>query len=373
MKIYQNLWKDGKWETPLQKFSDADLLLLFFSPKSLKPPLLQEIRSSAPDAFLFGCSTAGEIYKQTVHETSISLTAIDLESTQIQTAKIHLPQFSNSYFAGKKLGTALPPEGLRHVLVLAEGIEINGSELVRGLKESLPDDVMVTGGLAGDDDRFSETEILWNELQAKGSVGAIGFYGENLKIGHASLGGWDPFGPERIITKADKNILYELDGKPALELYKKYLGQHAADLPASALLFPLQLNLQGSQGPVRTILGINEEDGSMTFAGDMPVGARTVLMKANFDRLIEGASQAAHESISIAQSRPELAILISCVGRRLVLKQRTEEEVEAVAAILGGQSALCGFYSYGEISPMLKTNSPCELHNQTMTITTLSE
>ena len=188
------------------------------------------------------------------------------------------------------------------------------------------------------------------------------------------MGGWDPFVPERKITRSSGNVLHELDGQSALALYKKYLGPQAAELPASGLLFPLSLRVREDEtGIVRTILGINEEEQSITFAGDVPEGAYVRLMKANFDRLIDGASQAAQASYTtIGASSPDLAILISCVGRKLVLKQRIEEEVESVREILGDRTVLTGFYSYGEISPF-SPSATCELHNQTMTITTFSE
>jgi hypothetical protein len=206
------------------------------------------------------------------------------------------------------------------------------------------------------------------------TVGILGFYGGALRVGYASLGGWDAFGPERMVTKSEGNVLYELDGKSALQLYKTYLGEHAAGLPATGLLFPLSIRQEGHPTPVvRTILSIDEDAQSMTFAGDVPEGAHAQLMKANFDRLIDGAhgaAEATHEAVG--SSSPELAILISCVGRKLVLKQRVEEEVESVREVLGDSTMLAGFYSYGEISPFTPS-AKCELHNQTMTITTFSE
>jgi hypothetical protein len=120
-------------------------------------------------------------------------------------------------------------------------------------------------------------------------------------------------------------------------------------------------------------MAIDEENQSMTFAGDMPEGGYARLMKANFDRLIDGAGDAAHAtSETLGASKPELALLISCVGRKLVLKQRVEEEVEGVRDVLGEDTVLAGFYSYGEICPH-GAFTQCELHNQTMTITTFSE
>jgi hypothetical protein len=151
------------------------------------------------------------------------------------------------------------------------------------------------------------------------------------------------------------------------------LGEHAAGLPASGLLFPLNLRTESDDTPVvRTILAIDEETQSLTFAGDIPEGSYVRLNEANFDRLIKGAEGAAEKTMLDTKSSPDLAILISCVGRKLVLKQMIEEEVESVKEVLGQNTTLCGFYSYGEISPFSK-NAKCELHNQTMTITTFKE
>jgi hypothetical protein len=250
---------------------------------------------------------------------------------------------------------------------------VNGSDLVRGMLGSLPQGVQITGGLAGDGARFETTYIIAGETPIAGSIGAIGFYGDNIQVGYGSLGGWDPFGPQRIITRSTGNVLHELDGKPALDLYKSYLGEHAAGLPATGLLFPLSIRRKGDQETlVRTILAVDEQAQTLTFAGDVPEGATAQLMKANFDRLVEGASGAAKASAEgIRGSKPDLAILVSCVGRKLVLKQRIEEEVEAVQEVLG-DGVMTGFYSYGEIAPTAPTAN-CQLHNQTMTITAISE
>jgi hypothetical protein len=232
----------------------------------------------------------------------------------------------------------------------------------------------VTGGLSGDGTAFERTVLVVGAELRERMVSAVGFVGERLHIGYGSVGGWDPFGPERIVTRAEGNVLYELDGQSALALYRKYLGEQAGDLPASGLLFPLSIRAdRSSRGIVRTILAISDTDQSMTFAGDIPNGSLAQLMRANFDRLVEGASGAARISVNPPVDRgPKHAKLIGCVGRKMVLKQRVEEEVEAVQDIVGPDTVLTGFYSYGEIAPFSPT-ARCELHNQTMTITTWSE
>lgn len=374
MQIYQNQQLNQKWKQTLEPRSGYNLVMVFIATSAIKPEVLIELKKAFPGAFIAGCSTAGEIFGSTVSDNSISITAIKFENSSIKTVSTDITDPDKCFEAGVSIGRQLDHENLRHVLVFSEGLHVNGSELVMGINNCLPETVLATGGLAADGDTFNSTYIIWDAQFKQKTVGAIGFYGDSIKIGHGSIGGWDTFGPDRKITRSTGNILYEIDGQSALQLYKKYLGPQAKNLPASALLFPLQLKTGGKSGPVRTVLGIDEKNQSMTFAGDMPEGALACLMKANFDRLIDGATEAARgANATLINSNPQLAVLISCVGRKLVLKQRIEEEVEAVAEVLGNQTKLCGFYSYGEISPMTANNNHCELHNQTMTITTFSE
>jgi hypothetical protein len=352
----------------------AQLILLFGGIEAMQVSCCEELQRFHPTAQIFGCTTAGEIFQTQVLEEALVATAIQFEQTQVKGFEIHLSPEENSFAVGDRLGRQIPPQHLVHVFVLSDGLRVNGSELVRGLSQHLPLGVTITGGLAGDGDRFQQTQVMWNGRLQSGKVVAVGLYGDRLKVGYGSFGGWEPFGPKRQITKSDGNVLYELDGEPALTLYKRYLGDHAANLPASGLLFPLSLQVESDDRYlVRTILAVHEAEQSLTFAGDVPEGTTAQLMKASFDRLVDGAMQAASISLQpLAGTAPELAILISCVGRKLLLNQRIEEEVEGVQVVLGDRTPLTGFYSYGEISPFAPGAS-CELHNQTMTITTLVE
>jgi hypothetical protein len=378
MKIEQTRWMAPKgWEPapPGKLGEDAHLVLLFGSTSLLKEQKnLAEIKRSYPNALLFGCSTSGEICGTQVFDDSLVVTAVHFEHTRLQGTRIKISDVGGSFQAGERLAQSLDKEGLVHVFVLSDGLNVNGSELVAGLTKHLPAHVTVTGGLSGDGARFQETLVFRDGAPEKNVIATLGLYSSRLKVGYGSLGGWDPFGPERLITRSKANVLYELDGKSALELYKTYLGEHAKGLPATGLLFPLSLRTKDREtSVVRTILSINEEEQSMMFAGDVPEGAYARFMKANFDRIIDGAVGAAKTSYEAAgAASPDLAVLVSCVGRKLILKQRTEEEVEGVRDILGDRTVLTGFYSYGEIAPFTP-GAKCDLHNQTMTITTFSE
>ncbi|HSH92446.1 MAG TPA: FIST N-terminal domain-containing protein [Ramlibacter sp.] len=389
MKIEQRKWTSSLGWTPAHpgNFAGSVQLVFVFGAAAIlrHPRTSAAIRNDYPNAIVFGCSTSGEICGTDVSDDSLVATAVHFQYTQLRRAQVNVPSMAASFPAGEQIGKQLPAalhnaatgndERLVHVLTLTDGLKVNGSEFVAGLVKQLPRGVAVTGGMAGDGVRFGETLVYRDSMAESGAIAAIGLYGPRLKVGFGSLGGWDVFGTERLVTGSKSNVLYELDGVPALALYKEFLGEGAArGLPATGLLFPLSIRTNEDEPPVvRTILSVDEDTQSITFAGDIPEGSYACLMKANFERLIDGATGAAqicHEALQ--SSAPDLALLISCVGRRLVLKERSDVEVKAVRDVLGGTATLAGFYSYGEISPFTP-GARCELHNQTMTITTLTE
>jgi hypothetical protein len=374
MITYQSIYQDKHWTPKIEANLNVQLVLLFGGRKlAADQAIRNHIASQYPNADIIGCTTAGEVIDVQVFDESLCLTAIEFNSSKVE---VHTVNINNDPAnAPKELADFFQKEGLKSFFVLSDGQMINGTDLTNTLQNLLPEDTIITGGLAGDGTDFSET-ILWhNSDYGSGKIIGCGFYGEQLRVNHGSMGGWDPFGPKRLITRSQDNILYSLDDKPALDLYKTYLGEHAKDLPASALLFPLLITgNQDNPKVIRTILNINKDDHSMIFAGDIPEGCYAQLMKTNFERLIDGAEIAAKNTIdsSVTEVKNGLAIMISCVGRRLLLKQRTEEELEAVKEVFGESNHYTGFYSYGEISPLIK-GGKCGLHNQTMTITSLFE
>lgn len=361
---------------PLRDFV-PQLVLAFGDPVFFRDrDVHRALRAAAPGAALAGCSGAGEIRGHQVHDGTLAVTAIAFDAAHAQGVSTTIAGMHDSRDAGRRLGVALPQAGLRHVLVFGTGVAINGSALVDGLQSALPNSVRLSGGLAGDGGAFTETFTLGNHGAASDQVVAVGLYGPHLAIGNSCLGGWVPFGPARRVTRCVNNVLYELDGESALNIYKRYLGPYAADLPASGLLFPFELLRDDQQGSglIRTILGVDEAQGSLTLAGDVPQGGLLKLMHASTERLIDAAENAAMELQPLARRHPgpSLALLVSCVGRKLVMGDRVDEEVEAVASVLGHDATVAGFYSYGEISGSSFFGDPC-LHNQTMTITWLAE
>lgn len=356
----------------------AGLVLYFGTREALaNGKRYDELRDMFPSAHVVGCSTGGQIYNNDVSDDDIAAIALSFEHTALKLATAPAVDAANSRVCGESIGRALAAPDLAGIFVLSDGLNVNGSALVAGITAMTGKGIPVTGGLAGDGAQFQETLVGGDFAPRQHAVAAIGFYGSAVRIGHGNAGGWDEFGPRRRITRSQGNVLFELDGEPALDLYKRYLGEEAAGLPGTALLFPLRIYdpLRPDSALVRTILAVDHDKGSMAFAGDMPEGWVSQLMRGNFHRLAAGAADAARQSVA-AFSEPAgndgVAILVSCIGRRLLMGQRTVEEVEAAGGELGPKMPAIGFYSYGEISPHAPSGI-CQLHNQTMTVTTITE
>ncbi|AWB66375.1 hypothetical protein C2869_08010 [Saccharobesus litoralis] len=381
MKTTQYCFENDEWDKPI--ICDLDARLVFaIGSVALYCGVKRQLKEAFPNAEIIGCTTAGVIQNTEILDDVLAITVVNLDSSRVRIATESITE-QDIASAADKLACALPDDDLKYVMVLSDGHVVNGSELARCLNIALPTEVICTGGLAADGTDFKQTYVWHNDICYEGVVLVCGFYGANLHVGFGSEGGWDPFGPERIVTESDKNVLYTLDDKPALALYEKYLGEHANELPAAALRFPLLVRYprsdtndakQKCKPVIRTILDVDKQKRSMTFAGDIPRGSTATLMKANFERLID-ASEIAAESASKAISHDMcngLVFMVSCVGRRLVLNQRTEEELEVAYDILGPSFNYLGFYSYGELAPN-NHSSHTRLHNQTMTITLIYE
>ncbi|WP_075602634.1 FIST signal transduction protein [Saccharicrinis aurantiacus] len=378
MKVVQAYKKSSTSEwifiTENQELNNP-LVMVFGGRKLLENTnIYNEIKAKFPyDNIVFG-STSGEIIEGEVFDDSISVTMIEFEKSNYIINRDNILDYNKD---AKALGNALtktfPKENLKHLIIISEGSFVNGSSLIAGLEDDLHNNTVITGGLCGDGSRFETTLASYNENPKEGEVIAIGFYGDNLEFSFASVGGWSTFGPERIITDSKENILYKIDDTPALDIYSKYLGDKASELPQASLLYPLNIVAQGkSKAVVRTILNIDRENNSMILAGDVPVGSRVQLMMASLNGIESGAYEAAKLAMTDRKKEPEFAFLVSCIGRKIVLDQRVQDEIDEVRDVIGLQVPVAGFYSYGEMAPFQGETS-CELHNQTMTLTLISE
>lgn len=378
MQIEQFQWtSDRGWNRSLQGSrigSSAQLVLLFGRHELVATADgAQLVRRAFPNAHVVGCTTGGEIQGARVSQETLTVTAVTFEHSRVAVAWTSLVGGDGNTAAGEALVRQLEPKGLRHLVVYCEGRRVDGSAFVRGIAAALPGGATVSGGFAADGNRFGDTHVWCDGPPQTDAALAIGFYGERLRVGMSVTGGWGPFGPDRVVTRSERNIVHEFDGQPALALYKRYLGEYAEGLPAAGLMFPLEVRSSREGEPLlRVLLAVDEATQSITYAGDVPEGSLARFMVGHIEDLIGSTFDAARRSLgALPAPRPELSLIVSCNARRAVLKQRLEEEVEAVQHVLGTETAIAGFYSYGEIGP--HADEVCELHNETMTITNFAE
>lgn len=343
---------------------------LYFDDKQINDFIKNHFNGS----IISGCSASGEISGRNFTEHSFCLTSVKFVNTSIKKAAVHIKGSEDSYEAGLQIVNQLNNDQLKHLFILSDGNVVNGTRLLEGINKNISKTINISGGLAGDNAEFVKTYVAdENNEFCSHCISAIGFYGDHIITESGSYGGWDSFGIDRLVTKSIENTVYEIDHQPALDLYKSYLGDRSSELPGSAMYFPLEMRETEFNEPlVRTVLGINEENKSITFAGNIPEGSFVRLMKTNVNRVIEGANKSGKLITENLNSSPELVIMISCVGRKIVLKQLTQDEVDAVTENFDEKTCFTGFYSHGEISKM-KFVDNCKLHNQTMTLTAFSE
>ena len=355
---------------PPASASTAHLVLAFSDAAYFRTPdCYHELRALCPTAHIVGCSSSGSICDTEISDPDIIVTAINFEKGRIRLVRVNAAPGEDLEALAAGVMQELKAEDLRHAFVLSDGLAVNGSDLARGLNAI---GISVTGGLAGDGVRFSSTWVMADAPAAQNVIATIGFYGD-IEAKFGCVAGWHEFGAERLVTRSTGNVVFEIDYKPALTVYTKYLGELAKDLPSSGLRFPLSVRPTELDEPViRTLLAVDVEAQSLTFAGDVPQGGFCRLMKTDVDSLIDGSGMAAEAARSDEDGRSSLCLIVSCVGRRLVMGQLTEEELDIVREHLGPTATITGFYSYGELAPFSNVVG-CRLHNQTMTLTTLSE
>ena len=371
MQTSQIRWSEiGGWEHPAGFLADADLVLVFADHIYFQTEACYtQLRGMFPQAHIVGCSSSGNVMGVTISDGDMVATAVKLERSSVSIASIDLEPGKGVRELGMRLMSKLSGAGLRHVFVLSDGQQVNGSELAKGLNHL---GIPVTGGLAGDGTRFGKTWVMADEPAKTGRIVALGFYGE-VTITSGCFAGWKDFGADRIVTKSISNVVYEIDGEPALELYKKYLGELARELPASGMQFPLSIQAtKADRAVIRALLAVDEATNGLTFAGDVPQGYLCKLMRTDVNNLINSAGLAATDAQPANDGATGLCLLVSCVGRRLVMGQLTEEELDIVQGKLGDNTSITGFYSYGELAPFNDVMQ-CQLHNQTMTLTTIYE
>ena len=377
MKIVQAQKLLGQpWEYRSERTALTNPLVLVFADRLFleKDEILDEIKEEFPYDQMVFASASGEISGTQVNDNSVVVTAIEFEKAAFLVERANILTLNkDSRELGSNLMARLPLTGLKHLFILTDANHVQVGALINGIESVLNQKVAITGGVCSDSPRFQRTVLSYNSTPIEGEVIVIGFYGESLEITYASCGGWIPFGPERTITKCKGNVVHEFDDRPALKIYTDYLGSMAKKLPDPTVTFPLNITENSEQRPVvRGIVSVDRSKNSITLAEDIALNSKAQLMTASVDSIVAGAHEAANMAMKNRMKKPQVALVVSCSGRKAVMQQRVEEEIEEVSYVFGEDVPVVGFYSAGELAPFHNEKS-CILHNQTMTLTLISE
>lgn len=323
---------------------------------------------------LIGCTTAGEISNSGLSINSAVLGGIVSDTLNFQIVTVQGLE-KDSVAAGRHLAASFS-SAPRYLQVFSDGLTGNGCAILRGIADVLGVNVPVSGGAAGDNGNFVKTFQFGRDRIYSDAICGIGFYGD-FKLGTGVKSGWAPIGLAKQVTRARGKTVYELNGEPALNVFERFLGQHAEKLPAIGVEYPLGFTsfLEGSdeqgQYVLRATMSVDRKERSITFAGEIPEGAMVNMTCGDKTSILKAAEAAAREArCAIGDTPPKVVFCYSCMARKIVLGRRTEGEIEQVQAQFGPQIPIIGFYTYGEFSPVGPV-APSHLHNETITLSVL--
>jgi hypothetical protein len=346
---------------------------LFSSPSPKLRELVRGVVHAVGVVNLVGCTTDGEISSVGLSTGSVVLCGIVTDQIEFNIA-CATGLRKNSEDAGRRLAQQLPST-VRYVQVFSDGLTGNGCAILRGLASALGPHVPIAGGTAGDDGEFRNTWQFFGSDVLSDAIVAIGFSGD-FSFGTGVSSGWSPIGIAKKVTKARGNVVYELNGQPALEVYERFLGKHADKLPSVGVEYPLGLvNGVGCCDEdfhlLRATMSVNRSDGSIVFAGEVPEGSMVRLTCGDHASILEAAEKAAASALAdLGDATAVMAFFYSCMARKIVLGRRTREEIHRIRSAIGPRLPIVGFYTYGEYC-RIKRGGSSLLHNETACVTVI--
>ena len=365
----------GLGKSLVEKLGDTpQAAWLFCAPEKGLKDLLGGINDALGIRNIIGCTTDGEISSDGFRTDSAVLGGIVSDQIDFHLASVKdLGQDCER--AGITLAAKLP-ENVNYIQLFSDGLTGNGCAILRGLESVLDKTIPVCGGTAGDAGRFRRTwQFAGNRVFSNGAV-AIGFSG-NFQVGTGASSGWSPIGLAKKVTRSVDNILYELNGEPALNVYERALGKHASKLPAVGVEYPLGLVTErGAEGEkdyllLRATMSVNRKEGAISLAGEIPEGSTVHICCGDSASLLEAAKKAGRLALADLEGRrPVMIFIYSCMARRLILGRQVEEEINCIREAVGPDLPVLGFYTYGEYG-RIKKGGPNRLQNETVTVSVI--
>jgi len=319
---------------------------------------------------VFGASSAGEIVVdgagESIREHCIVALLLELDRAAYGVRLIE-PEGRSSHDLGAAAGRwARATFDRGPMLVMATGLTTDGEQIVRGVQSEAGAATPIFGGLAGDDIKFTKTYVFTSRKVSSQAVIALAFDGDRVAVDGIASSGWVAVGAEKTVTSAEGNVVHTIDGAPALDVYKDYLGL-ASDTDIIIPEYPLQIQREG-YSVLRAALTAAPGTRSLVYAGTVAEGARVRFSCSPGVAITEqalGEVRAFHGRVPAADA----LILFSCKGRHMALGPLAEDEVVPMQRLWN--VPMVGFYTYGEIGR--NAEGATDFHNETCVLVTLRE
>jgi len=367
------------WSAPFPPLDSARTLIVVFAkcenPAQWEP--LSELIAAYPKSKIIGCSSNTVINDGSLLEDSTSVGIIRFRDAELRIAQAKIGDFDDSRTAGLLIGAELHDIDLNGVLLFSDGETSDATAIVRGLQETLPPEITIAGGLSGGAN--AEVSVTpWVLIDGKicaMSACAVGLIGPTVEVVPATGGGWRQIGKDCICTQSYHRTLFELGGRRADDVYREFIHKHTGEGESFECVdYPLAIGTDGLEMQiVRDVVEIDDDKGALVLAGDIPENAVVRVMHSNADDILDGVDEAVERlrSKMILPKSNALCICISCMGRKVVMGERTAEEPRLVKEKLGSKISHAGFYAFGEISTT--TSGSPYVHNHTITLVMIRE
>lgn len=362
--------------------SACSFVLAFGSARFDQAALLHGIRSITHEAPLIGCSTAGEITAEGPAKRSAVVVTVQSDRMTATTGlgeRLDTAPRQAGEDAARPAARAKPPDP--HLfLMFPDGVSGNVAEAIRGVQSVLGLSFPIVGAAAGDDLSFRRTvQYHHGTAHTDSAVGAL--LSGPIAVGFGARHGWRPLGKPRLVTRAMANVVHELDGQSAVNLYEEYFGQGAEALRRESLarmtiIYPLGMPIPDEEEyMLRNVLRITPQ-GNLVYAGEVPEGSAVRLMMGSKDHALAAARVAAERAMmGLGAKRPRLALVFSSASRARLFGRAAGAEIRCIQEVVGLKVPVAGFYGYGELAPLSSDRylGHTYYHNETLVVVTVAE